>query len=188
MGYDWIVIRSGNICFCSILCYKVLRGGNCFFFRIYPRWWFEVFFNSRACLGKISIVTNVFSNRLKPSPTIVLMLYLVSGNPTSTLKIQTKHWIHVKMNVLDIQIPTEVVLSHYLHGFIHPKWLALGFLPSTVLLTFGLWPKIPPHQASFCPTCNGASLEPQQKYHSSWRPVRFKARQKWRGNVYTPED
>ena len=84
-------------------------GGGIVFFRIYPRWWFEVFFNSRACLGKISIVTNVFSNRLKPSPTIVLMLYLVSGNPTSTLKIQTKHWIHVKMNVLDIQIPTEVV-------------------------------------------------------------------------------
>ena len=25
-------------------------------------------------------------------------------------------------------------LSHYLHGFIHPRWLA-GFLPSTVLLT-----------------------------------------------------
>ena len=22
-------------------------------------------------------------------------------------------------------------LSHYLHGFIHPSWLALGFLPST---------------------------------------------------------
>ena len=27
-------------------------------------------------------------------------------------------------------------LSHYLQGFIHPRWLALGFLPSTVSLLF----------------------------------------------------
>ena len=29
--------------------------------------------------------------------------------------------------------PVEVgSLSHYLKGFTHPRWLALGFLPSTV--------------------------------------------------------
>ena len=45
----------------------------------YCRWWFQIFFYFHPYLGKIPILTNIFSDRLKPPTSKVCLIFLLQA-------------------------------------------------------------------------------------------------------------